>query len=69
MAEIMKLIDFLRGLLFHVTSAALVLAVLLLIAEKFVPSSVMPFIDVIDLLPVLLVLVVGCVAFGKRGSE
>ncbi|MBU1034612.1 hypothetical protein KKF59_00375 [Patescibacteria group bacterium] len=61
----MKPIDFLRGLFFHVTAATLILAVILLAAEKLVPSSVMPFIDVIDLLPVLLFLIVICAIWVK----
>lgn len=55
----MSISDFLRRLLFHVTTASLVLCVVLLIGEKFAPGSVLPFIDLVDLLlalPVLLIL-------------
>ncbi|MBU1348613.1 hypothetical protein KJ781_00925 [Patescibacteria group bacterium] len=46
----MPISAFLRRFLFHVTAAADVLAILLLLAEFFVPGSILPFIDVVDLL-------------------
>lgn len=55
----MSFSEFFRRLLFHVTCATLTLCIVLLIGEKFVPGSVLPFVDVVDLvlaLPVLLVL-------------
>lgn len=64
----MTLSNFLRRLLFHTTAASLVLSVILLIGEKLVPGSVLPFIDLIDLLPILLALIIAVLAFPPRKS-
>ncbi|MFH1078469.1 MAG: hypothetical protein V1745_04305 [Patescibacteria group bacterium] len=48
--------SFLQRLLFHVTAAADVLAILLLIGEAFAPGSILPFIDAVDLLIPLIAL-------------
>lgn len=49
LASCMSLSFFLRRLLFHVALAALVLFAVLLIGEIFVPGSVLPFIDLVNL--------------------
>ena len=40
--------EFFRRLLWHITTAATTLFVVLLIGEYFVPGSVLPFIDLVD---------------------
>lgn len=67
--KIMSLTNFFRGSLFHFTAASLVLAVILLIAEILVPSSVLPFIDVIDFLPWLMALVAAIVIITKLRTD
>jgi hypothetical protein len=54
----MNLNEFLKRFLFHLTVAGLILAALLLLGEKLVPNSVLPFVDVIDALPILLGLLI-----------
>ena len=62
----MTLSIFLKRLLFHTTAACLILALLLLLGEKLVPGSVLPFIDVIDLLPVLLALIIASISLPSK---
>jgi hypothetical protein len=50
----MSLFAFLKGLLFHIISAAIVLFAILLLGEYFVPGSVLPFVNLIDaIIPLL----------------
>jgi len=44
----MSLFSFLKGLLFHIVSAATILFLTLLLGEYFVPGSVLPFVNLID---------------------
>lgn len=61
----MRPIEFLRAFIHHLTLASLVLFVLLLIGEFFVPGSVLPFVNLVDLSPVLLGLVVLRAVIGR----
>ncbi len=54
----MSLSFFLKQFLFHTTSASIVLFVVLLLGEFFVPGSILPFINLIDASLFLIVLVV-----------
>ena len=54
----MDIKEFLKRFLFQLTVAGLLLTVLLLLGEELVPNSVLPFIDVVDLLPILLGLLI-----------
>lgn len=54
----MTLSEFLKRFLYHITASALVLTAILLLDEKLVPGLVLPFIDVIDFLPILLGLLI-----------
>lgn len=54
----MSLSFFLKQFLFHTTAAAIVLFVVLLLGEFFVPGSVLPFINLIDASLFLMVLVI-----------
>lgn len=65
-ASDMTLLDFLRRLLLHATLAASVLTAVLLLGEFLVPGSVLPFIDLIDLLPILFAFVVATVLWGPE---
>ncbi|MBI4138998.1 hypothetical protein HY479_02495 [Candidatus Uhrbacteria bacterium] len=49
---------FIASFLFHLTAASVVLSALLLITEDVIPGSVLPFVDVVDLLPIVLALVI-----------
>ncbi len=61
----MSPLQFLRSFLFQAIASAVALTTILLAAEFFVPGSVLPFADLIDLLPVLAAAVFVGVMFGK----
>lgn len=65
----MTLSEFLQRFLYHVTAALAVLAIVLLIAERLVPGSVLPFVDVIDLLPIVFGLVMLTILSQKKKSQ
>lgn len=54
----MKPMEFLRAFFHHLTLASTTLFTILLLGEFFVPGSVLPFVDLIDLALVLLGLIV-----------
>lgn len=60
---------FLRRLLRHVTAATAVLFVVLILGEYFVPGTVLPFIDVVDAVPILLVLLGMCAVLPSRSKN
>ena len=62
----MDSLDFLRRFLRHVTAASVVLWIVLVIGEYMVPGVVLPFINLIDLAPALLVLLGLTLVFGKK---
>ena len=52
---------FLKRLFFHITTALITLFVVLLVGEWFVPGSVLPFINLVDLTIPLIGLLIVCV--------
>ncbi|MEO5928271.1 MAG: hypothetical protein ABIO72_06095 [Patescibacteria group bacterium] len=52
----MELSQFLRRFLYHITAASCVLFVVLAVGEYLVPGVVLPFVDLVDVAPFLLVL-------------
>lgn len=62
----MSPIRFLKSFLFHTIFSAVVLALILISAEIFVPGSVLPFVDLVDLLPVVLGVVFVGVMVGRK---
>jgi hypothetical protein len=62
----MTLFDLLRRFLFHLSVAGTVLIVVLLLGETFVPGSVLPLLNVVDAIPILVILVVLFVALSRR---
>jgi hypothetical protein len=58
MGAIMSIKLFFQRFLLQTTLASIFLSVVLLISEKLVPGSVLPFVDVIDLLPVVFILLI-----------
>ena len=61
----MSPIQFLKSFLFQTIFSAVVLAMILISAEIFVPGSVLPFVDLVDLLPVVLSVVFVGVMIGR----
>lgn len=59
----MEPLQFLRNFLRHVTAAACVLFVILAVGEYFVPGVVLPFIDLVDAVPILLILLAFSLVF------
>jgi hypothetical protein len=58
--------DFLRRFLRHITAASSALWIVLMIGEYMVPGVVLPFINLIDLIPVLLLLLILTLILGKK---
>lgn len=65
----MTLSEFFRRFLWHVTTAATVLFVLLLIGEYFVPGSVLPFVDLVDATIVIIGLLVVAALISQPSHE
>ena len=61
----MSPLQFLKSFLYHTIFSVVFLALILLIAELLVPGSVLPFVDLVDLLPLVLGVVFVGVIVGR----
>lgn len=68
-ASDMDLSQFLIRLVNHVTAAASVLIIVLAVGEYFVPGTVLPFIDLVDAIPALVVLLAFSLILAKKQAE